>query len=115
MIATIEWVWRRVKHRPLVPLAVLVIGVRVPIDPAHRTTGYVGVLPVPAFTAAGAAAPHSDIPMDQTRRDVRAARGRVLYATGHAPQSTSQRAERKAACPDRRVGQSKSVSQSPTS
>ena len=42
MIATIEQVWRRVMQRPLVPLALLVMVVRVPADPTRRTTGYGG-------------------------------------------------------------------------
>ncbi len=113
MIAMIEQVWRRVKLQPLVPLAILVM-VRVP-DPTRRPTGYVGVLPVPATSATSTTIAHSDAPVDQARRDLRAARGRVLYAAGHAPQPTTQRAERKASCPDRRVGQSKSATTSPNS
>jgi len=113
MIATIEQLWRRLKQRPLVPFAMLVIGVRVPVDPARRSTGSVGVLPVP--TAPTSSSAKSDQPADQARRDVRAARGRVLYSSGHAPQPTSQRAERKATCTDRRVGQSKSPSSLPNS
>ena len=50
MIATIEHVWRRTQ-RPLVPFAMLVIALRGPIDPTRRTTGSVGVLPVPAPTS----------------------------------------------------------------
>jgi hypothetical protein len=115
MIATIEQVWRRVKQRPLVPLAMLVIGVRVPADPARRNTGYVGVLPVPASTAPATSMARTDAPVDQARRELRAARGRVLYAAGHEPQATTQRAERKAACPDHRVGQAKSAPTSPNS
>jgi hypothetical protein len=114
MIATIEHVWRRLMQRPLVPFAMLVIGVRVPTDPARRSTGYVGVLPVPTSTSPAAPA-RSEQPVDQARRDVRAARGRVLYAAGHAPQAAPQHAERKAACTDRQVGQSKPSSTSPNS
>jgi hypothetical protein len=114
MIATIEQVWRRMKRQPLVPLALLVM-VRVP-DPTRRPTGYVGVLPVPTTSPATAPIAHTDGPADQARRDLRAARGRVLYAAGHAPQPTAQRAERKAACPaDRRVGQSRPATSSPNS
>jgi hypothetical protein len=115
MIATIEHVWRRLRQRPLVPFAMLVIGVRIPADPARRSTGYGGVLPVPTSSAPATSVARSEQPIDQSRRDVRAARGRVLYAAGHAPQATAQRAERKAACTDRRVGQSKSPSTSPNS
>jgi hypothetical protein len=115
MIATIEQVWRRMKRQPLVPLALLVM-VRVPADPTRRTTGYVGVLPVPATTPATTAIAHTDGPADQARRDLRAARGRVLYATGHEPQATTQHAERKATCPsDRRVVQSRAATSSPNS
>jgi len=93
----------------------LVIGIRVPSDPARRTTGYVGVLPVPAPTATTSSVARGDQPVDQARREMRAARGRVLYAEGHAPQPASQRDERKATCTDRRVGQNKSPSSSPNS
>jgi hypothetical protein len=115
MIATIEHLWRRFKQRPLVPFAMLVIGVRVPVDPARRNTGSVGVLPVPAPTAASSSALRNDQPSDQVRHDVRAARGRVLYAAGHAPQAASQPAERKATCTDRRVGQTKTPLSLPNS
>src|SRR5215472_17257480 len=114
MIATIQHVWRRLKQRPLVPAAMLVIGVRLPADPVRRGTGYVGVLPVPTSSSTATVA-RPDQPVDQARRDVRAARGRVLYATGHAARADSQRVERKAPCTDRRVGQSKPSSTSPNS
>ena len=114
MIATIEHVWRRLTRRPLVPFAMLVIGVRLPADPVRRGTGYVGVLPVPTSSSAATVA-KPEQPVDQARRDVRAARGRVLYATGHAPQPASQHVERKETCTDRRVGQSKPSSTSPNS
>jgi hypothetical protein len=114
MIATIEQVWRRVMVRPLVPLAMLVV-VRFPVDPARRSTGYGGVLPVPASTAPATSVARADGPADQARRDVRAARGRVLYSAGHAPQVAAQRPDRKASCPDRRVVQSKPASTSPNS
>jgi hypothetical protein len=113
MIATIEHAWRRFKQQPLVPLAILVIGIRVPADPARRTTGSVGVLPVPAPTTPASSVAHNDQATDQVRHDVRAARGRVLYAAGHAPQPTTQRVERKATCTDRRVGQTKTPSSLP--
>jgi len=115
MIATIEHVRRRLMRQSLAPFAMLVISIRVPSDPAHRTTGYVGVLPVPAPTTTTSSVPRSDQQVDQAHREMRAARGRVLYAEGHAPQATSQRAERKATCTDHRVGQNKSPSSSPNS
>lgn len=116
MFATMEHVRRRLMQQSLAPFAMLVIGIRVPTDPARRTTGYVGVLPVPApATTTVSTVPRSDQPVDQTRREMRAARGRVLYADGHAAQATSQRAERKATCTDHRVGQNKSPSSSPNS
>jgi hypothetical protein len=115
MIATIEHVWRRLTQRPLALSALLVIGIRIPADPARRNTGSVGVLPVPAPTAPAVSAARSDQATDQVRHDVRAARGRVLYAAGHAPQPASQRAERKVSCPDRRVGQTKTPSNLPNS
>ena len=115
MIATIEHVRRRLTRGSLAPFAMLVISIRVPSDPVRRTTGYVGVLPVPAPTATASSVARSDQPIDQARREMRAARGRVLYADGHAPQAASQRAERKATCTDHRVGQSKAPSSSPNS
>jgi len=115
MIATIEHLWRRLMQQPLVPLAMLVISVRVPADPARRTTGYLGVLPVPAPAPTTQSVARNDQPVDQARRELRAARGRVLYAEGHAPPASSQRVERKATCADRRVGQTKSSSTSPNS
>lgn len=114
MFATMEHVRRRLMQQSLAPFAMLVIGIRVPTDPARRTTGYVGVLPVPAPTTTMSTVARSDQPVDQARREMRAARGRVLYADGHAPQS-SERAERKATCTDHRVGQNKSPSSSPNS
>lgn len=115
MSATIEHVWRRLTQRPLVSFAIVVIAIKVPADPARRNTGSVGVLPVPASSVTASSVAHADQPMDQARRDIRAARGRVLYATGHAPQATSQRVERKATCTDRRVGQSKAPASLPNS
>jgi hypothetical protein len=115
MIATMEQVWRRVKRQPLVPLALLVM-VRAPADPTRRPSGYVGVLPVPAPSAATTSIARNEATVDQAKRDLRAARGRVLYATGHEAQATTQRAERKATCPaDRRVGQTRAATTSPNS
>ncbi len=117
MIRSIERFWRLVKGQPALPVAMIVVGAHMPPDPVRRGTGYAGVLVVP--TSATPAAPattktDTGVGTDQIRRDVRAARGRVLYANGHAPQATSQRAERKVACPERRVGQVKPAPASPT-
>jgi hypothetical protein len=53
--------------------------------------------------------------LDQQHRDQRAARGRVLYASGRAPQAnTVQRPETKVPC-ERRVVQGKAPAPSPNS
>jgi len=106
MIGSMERLGRHVRMRSVIPVAMLVVGVHAPTDPTRRETGYMGVLPVPVPAATSSVASREPV-ADQGRRDVRAARGRVLYAAGHVPRVAEQRAERKAVCPERRVGQTK--------
>jgi len=81
-----------------------------PADPSRKSTAFGGVLPIPAPVApATTASSRTENLLDQQHRDQRAARGRVLYATGRAPQQSAVvRAEVKAPC-ERRVVQGKIV------
>ena len=111
MIGSIERGWRHLTRSPLVPVVMLVVAVHGPVDPTRRNAGYGGVLPVPAPAATPASAtPRADSFLDQQRKDVRAARGRVLYAAGHEPQAAAPRAEHKDQCPERRVVQGRANS-----
>ena len=107
MAGSIERIWRVLPKRPLVSAMVLVVGINSP-DPNRRDTGYGGVLPVPGPTAATSAPTgRVDRILEQQRRDTRAVRGRVLYASGQAPRDTSaarQAPARKGPCPEQRVG-----------
>lgn len=116
MIGSVERVWRHMSVRPLVPIFMLVIAVRIPTptDPSRRGTGYGGVVPVPVpSTASNASRP--DPIIEQQHRDQRSARGRVLYATGRAPSiTTASRPTAKPQC-ERRVVQGRSPTPSPNS
>jgi hypothetical protein len=114
MIGSIQRLWHLVPKRPLVPAMMLMIGVNVSPDPNRRSTGYGGVLPVPA-TPAPAAAGHPDPLLEQQRRDMRAARGRVLYAPGRAPDAAPAKTAHKVTCPDQRIVQGRAARTSPTS
>jgi hypothetical protein len=118
MMGSIERIWRAVQKRPLVPAMMLVVSINAP-DPNRRGTGYGGVLPVPGPAAnAPATASRLDPILDQQRRDMRAIRGRVLYAGGHAPRDTSAARTapaRKGPCPDQRVGQGRGPGAMPNS
>lgn len=108
MIGSIERGWRSLTRQSLAPVMLLVVGIHGPVDPTRRTSGYGGVLPVPAPAAASVATTtRPELLLDQQRRDLRAARGRVLYADGHAPQAASTRTEHKTQCPERRVVQNR--------
>jgi hypothetical protein len=103
MIGSIERGWRSLTRQSLAPVMMLVVGIHGPVDPMRRTTGYGGVVPVPApATPAVASTTRLEPLLDQQRRELRAARGRVLYADGHAPQ-LAPRTERKAQCERRLV------------
>jgi hypothetical protein len=106
MIGSIKRICRLLGTRPLVPVMMLAIGVHTP-DPTRRVTGYGGVMPVPGPSAPAAApAGRVDPILDQQHREARAVRGRVLYAPGHDPRtSTAPRPVHKGPCPEQRVGQ----------
>jgi hypothetical protein len=111
MSRSIERVWRQMSVQSLMPVMMLVMVNRSPTDPSRKNTAYGGVLPVPAPAAAPAttASSRSENLLDQQHRDQRAARGRVLYATGRAPQQNAVvRAEVKPPC-ERRVVQGKTA------
>jgi hypothetical protein len=112
MIRSIERLVRLFPARPLVSVMMLVVGVNIASDPTRRATGYGGVLPVPTATANTR---HHDPLLDQQRRDVRAARGRVLYSADGAPQTTITTSTPRHSCADRRVVQGRSGTASPTS
>jgi len=118
MMGSIERIWRAVPKRPIMPAMMLVVSITTP-DPNRRGTGYGGVLPVPGPSAAATAATtRLDPILDQQRRDMRAIRGRVLYAAGHAPRDTSAvrtPPARKGPCPEQRVGQGRGSGVMPNS
>ena len=117
MMGSIERIWRVVPKRPLMPAMMFVVSITLP-DPNRRPTGYGGVLPVPGPSAsAPATSTRLDPILDQQRRDMRAIRGRVLYAGGHAPRDTATRTPpaRKGPCPDQRVGQNRGQGVMPNS
>ena len=116
MIRSIERVWRHWSGRSVVPAMMLVYVVSAPTDPNRKNPGYGGVLPVPAPSASSTTATRPDALLEQQHRDQRTARGRVLYASGRAPQTTTtvQRPETKVPC-ERRVVQGKAPAPSPNS
>ena len=118
MMVSIERIWRAVPKRPIMPAMMLVVSITTP-DPNRRGTGYGGVLPVPGPSAtATATTTRLDPILDQQRRDMRAIRGRVLYAAGHAPRDTSAvrtPPARKGPCPEQRVGQGRGSGVMPNS
>jgi hypothetical protein len=110
MSRSIERVWRQMSVQSLMPVMMLMIVNWGPTDPSRKSTAFGGVLPIPAPVApATTASSRTENLLDQQHRDQRAARGRVLYATGRAPQQSAVvRAEVKAPC-ERRVVQGKTV------
>ena len=113
MSRSIERVWRQMSVQSLMPVMMLVIVNGSPTDPSRKNTAFGGVLPIPAPVApATTASSRPENLLDQQHRDQRAARGRVLYATGRAPQQSAQsavvRAEVKPPC-ERRVVQGKTA------
>jgi hypothetical protein len=89
MVGSMERIRRLLSNRASVPVFMLVICVNAQSDPTRRATGYSGVLPVPGPSAtATPTTGKSDSGMVQSRREGRAARGRVLYAPGHIVHDT---------------------------
>jgi hypothetical protein len=112
---SIERIWQSLPKATTVSAMALVITINNP-DP-HRMTGYSGVVPLPG-PAATASTPSGHVdPLLQQHRDLRAARGRILYAAGHAPRDTAAAhlQAHKAPCPEQRVGQGRSSGSMPNS
>jgi hypothetical protein len=112
MISSIERVWRKMSVQSLMPAIVVISVASSPTDPTRKNTAYGGVLPVPApATPTTASASRSENLIDQQHREQRASRGRVLYATGRAPQQqpTVVRTEVKPPQCERRVVQGKTA------
>lgn len=116
MIGSIERVWARLSVSRFIPVAMLVVGVRIPSDPVRKNPGYGGVLPVPASAAVSAnSAPLPDARVGRQHRDQRSARGRVLYSSEtQDARSSSTRRDVRAAC-DRRVVHGRSAAAGPNS
>jgi len=117
MIGSVERVWRHMSVRPLVPIFMLVMvtGNPSPTDPSRRATGYGGVIPVPVSAGQANTSTRSDPIPEQQHRDQRSARGRILYATGRAPATTTApRSVAKPQC-ERRVVEGRSSNSSPNS
>lgn len=108
----------RLRRRVQVPVASLFVAAAVvgpSKDPVRRVTGYGGVLLVPA--KAHTSSPAHD-PLLEQKRDMRAARGRVLYSPGHAPAAADTHAVRPASkvpCPQRSVVQAGTTAALPNS
>jgi hypothetical protein len=115
MIRSIERLVRLLPARPMVPVMMLVVGVSVTPDPTRRATGYGGVLPVPTASPAIGTSRRIDPLLDQQRRDVRAARGRVLYSADRTSETAMAKATPRHPCPDRRVVEGRSGIASPAS
>ena len=118
MFGSVERVWRHMSVRPLVPIFMLVMVTRnpSPTDPSRRGTGYGGVIPVPVSAGPGITSTRPDPVPEQQRRDQRSARGRILYATGHAPATTTApRTVTKPQCERRVVEGRSSANSSPNS
>jgi hypothetical protein len=112
MVGPMERTRRLLQNRAFVPVLMLAICINVPSDPTRRA-GYGGVLPVPGPNAAQIASPgRTDSGVVQSHRDSRSARGRVLYAPGHAPHDTLALHDARAhknSCPVQRVGQDRGL------
>ena len=113
MIGLIERCGQQIRRYRPTSTFMLVIGLMtVSSDPTRRPTGYGGVLPVPRGTVDGA--PLRIDPLLQQRRDLRAERGRVLYAPGHEPAAMSAKVLHKGPCPQRGIVQLRAINSSPT-
>lgn len=106
---------RRWMQVPVASLFVAIAVVGPTKDPVRRVTGYGGVLLVPG--KAHVSTPAHD-PLLEQKRDMRAARGRVLYSPGHAPAAADTQTARPAhrvPCPQRSVVQARTVAALPNS
>jgi hypothetical protein len=115
MIGSIGRLWQLVPKHHMVPVVVLVIGTVGHPDPTRRpANGYGGILPVPSGPQTPAPTKLDPL-LEQHRRDMRAARGRVLYTAGRAPQDAQAKVAHKAPCPMQRIVQGRAARVSPTS
>jgi hypothetical protein len=108
MMWSIERLRRRLSVVSVMPLALLIASVHNSTDPMRKSGGgggsaptnrYAGVLPVPSSSIASKAPNRLDSLLDQ-HHDARAERGRVLYATGHAPKAPAPAKARRRQCSD---------------
>ena len=123
MMWSIERLRRRLSVASVMPLALLIGSVHNPIDPMRKSGGggngtptnrYAGVLPVPSSSIASTAPSRLDSLLDQ-HHDARSERGRVLYATGHAPKSPAPaKSTRRRQCADH-VASARDTSNTPNS
>ena len=114
MVGSIERQLRRIVKSPMMPMMIIVVGVNAP-DPNRRDAGYGGVLPVPGPTSVSTTVA-IDPMLNAQHREARIQRGRVLYASDHAPAATTPKSPRsagRAPCPQQRVVQGRSTTASP--
>jgi len=107
MMRSMEAFRRQLSTRSVVPVLAVVAIVNSPIDPNRRAngTGYGGVIPVPTAAAPTTTVARMDSLLD-AHRDNRTERGRVLYAAGHEPRSTTTaKPAKKCPSPERRLVQ----------
>lgn len=109
MMQSIERLKRRVSLASVMPLVMLVTGTH-PNDPVRKSGGtntppnrYVGVVPVPSSSHAAPSVSSRLDSLLELHRDARAERGRVLYATGHAPKPVPAAKPHRGQCTDRVV------------
>jgi hypothetical protein len=114
MIGSIQRFYRLLPKRHALPAMLLVVSVSTTPDPTRRGTGYGGVLPMPS-SPAPATPVRVDPLLAQQRRDSRAARGRVLYAPGRAPEIAPAKNARTGPCPNQRIVQGRTPNTAPSS
>jgi hypothetical protein len=125
MMWSIERLRRRLSVASVMPLALLIGSVHNPTDPMRKAGGggpggtpstnrYAGVLPVPSSSSiASSTSNRLDSLLDQ-HHDARAERGRVLYATGHAPKASAPAKKIRRQCSDH-VASARGSSNTPNS
>jgi hypothetical protein len=110
MMWSIERLRRRLSVASVMPLALLIGSVH-PTDPMRKAGGggpggtasanrYAGVLPVPSSSSIASSTPNRLDSLLEQHHDVRAERGRVLYATGHAPKAPASTKKIRRQCSD---------------